>query len=303
MSQKQSVYDVIIIGGSYAGLSAAMTLGRSMREVLVIDGGKPCNRFTPHSHNFLTQDGEMPADISAKALEQVKQYDTVSFHQGLALSAHEESNGFSVEVEGGLNFFGKRLILSMGIKDLLPNLSGFKECWGKSVIHCPYCHGYEFRGQKTGIWAGLDHAYHLAMLVNNLTTELSIFVQGEGNFDEGQMEKLEKHGIQVIESELESISHNGGQITAVETANGVRIALDALYASVPFMLNSDIPKTLGCAITETGHIEVDTMQITNIPGVYACGDCTTPMRSVAKAVAGGNFAGAVANMELTAAEF
>ena len=303
MSQKQSVYDVIIIGGSYAGLSAAMALGRSMRQVLVIDSGKPCNRFTPHSHNFLTQDGEAPADISAKALEQVKQYDTVSFYHGLATSAQQESNGFNVETDLGVKFFGKRLILSEGIKDLLPDMPGFEECWGKSVIHCPYCHGYEFRGEKTGIWAGIDHAYHLAMLVKNLTTELSVFVQGEGKFGEDQMGKLRKHGIQVITSELESISHSGGQITAVETTDGARVALDALYASVPFTLSSDIPKTLGCSITESGHIEVDSMQKTNIPGVYACGDCTTPMRSVAKAVAGGNFAGAVANMELTAAEF
>ena len=152
-------YEVIIIGGSYSGLSAALALGRSLRKVLVIDGGKPCNRFTPHSQNFLTHDGRKPAEISAIAKEQVLQYKTVEFLEDVALNAEKTEQGFTVETDRG-TFQSKRLILAAGLRDILPDIPGIAECWGKSVIHCPYCHGYEFHSQKTGILANDEKAFH-----------------------------------------------------------------------------------------------------------------------------------------------
>ena len=130
-------FEVIIIGGSYAGLSAAMALGRSLRKVLVIDGGRPCNRQTPQSHNFITQDGVPPHQITAIAKEQLLQYKTVDFVHDLAVSAEKNKNGFSISTQSGNIVTAKKLIMATGIKDLIPKIKGFAECWGISMIHCP----------------------------------------------------------------------------------------------------------------------------------------------------------------------
>ncbi len=153
-------FDVLIVGGSYAGLSAAMALGRSLRQVLVMDSGQPCNRFTPHAHNFITHDGKAPADIAQQARQDVARYNTVHFHEGLAVEGRKTASGFEVKTQAGELFFGKKLLFATGIKDHLPDIEGFEACWGISMIHCPYCHGYEFRGQKTGIWANGPRAFH-----------------------------------------------------------------------------------------------------------------------------------------------
>ena len=162
-------FDVIIIGGSYAGLSSAMALGRSLRNVLIIDNGKPCNIQTPHSHNFLTQDGKTPKDISASAKKEVEKYETIKFYKGIAISGVKIENGFEITTATNDKFTAKKLIFATGIKDTMPNIKGFSECWGISIIHCPYCHGYEHRYQNTGIIANGQKAFHLASMVNNLT--------------------------------------------------------------------------------------------------------------------------------------
>lgn len=296
-------YEVIIIGGSYAGLSAAMALGRSLKSTLVIDSGKPCNRQTPHSHNFLTQDGETPKGVSTIARQQVEKYETVTFYSGIASTGEKTKNAFKIITESKDTFYSKKLIFATGIRDKMPDIPGFSECWGISVVHCPYCHGYEYRGHKTGIWANGEKAFHLASLVNNLTGELVLLTNGKADFTPEQIDKLEKHNIQVEESEVAGIEHQNGYLENVVLTNGSIIALDALYASVPFTQHSDIPVLLGCELTEPGYIHVDDVQKTTVPGIYACGDNASGMRSIAHAVSAGNVAGAVANMELTSEQF
>lgn len=296
-------FDVIIIGGSYAGLSAAMALGRSLRKVLVIDSGLPCNRQTPHSHNFLTQDGKTPAEIAAIARNQVGQYKTVEFHNGLASRGTKQGKGFLMETQDGQHFVAKKLIMASGIKDQMPDIKGFSEAWGISVIHCPYCHGYEFSGQQTGIFANGEKAIHLAGLVHNLTRKLSMFTQGKAEFNPEQLHLLEKAGIPVVEDQIAEIGHEDGYLNHVMLNNGSRIPLRALYAAIPFLQHSDIHATLGCQMTAGGHIQVDATQKTSVPGVFACGDNSSPMRSVSSAVYTGTMAGAMVNMELVGEEF
>src|SRR5689334_3705559 len=144
-------FDVIIIGGSYAGLATAMALGRALRNVLVIDGGNPCNKQTPHSHNFLTNDGKTPKEIASLAKQQVRMYSTVSFLDGFATAGLKTTSGFEVQTQAGEVFTSKKLVFATGIRDVMPSIPGFAESWGISVLHCPYCHGYEVRHQKTGI--------------------------------------------------------------------------------------------------------------------------------------------------------
>lgn len=295
-------FDVIIIGGSYAGLSAAMALGRSLRKVLIIDSGMPCNRQTPHSHNFITHDGEKPAVIAEKAKAQVLKYETVQFHEGLAVSGKKTEDGFSIATQAGEKFVGRKIIFATGLQDIMPEIKGFAECWGISVIHCPYCHGYEFRGKKTGIMANGERAFHLSGLVNNLTGNLNILTSGQAEFTEEQMEKLKVHNINVIDKKITEIVHEDGNIKEVIFEDGNKMDFDAVYAAIPFKKQVDIPVALGCELTEDEYIKVDSFQKTSVYGIFACGD-NSGMRSVANAVATGNMAGAMANSELTSEQF
>lgn len=289
-------FDVIIIGGSYAGLSAAMALGRAMRNVLVIDGAKPSNRFTPHSHNFITQDGRTPAQIAAAAKEQVLHYPTVKFMEGVVRSAGKQDGGFTVGTESG-SFSAAKLLLATGIRDVLPEIEGVRECWGKSVIHCPYCHGYEVRKQETGILADGDMAMHLAMLISNWTERLTLFTNGTASLNAGQAEQLRRRNIEIIEEAVISLVHETGYLKSIRLQSGREHQLSALYLR-PGIRHSNLPEMLGCGLSEAGYLKVDDFKRTTVAGVYAAGDNMSPMRSVAAAVAAGNAAGAFINNDL-----
>lgn len=292
-------FEVIIIGGSYAGLSAAMSLGRSLRDVLIIDAGLPCNRQTPHSHNFITQDGEKPAIISEKAKIQVLEYDTVKFHSDTAVSGKKTENGFKISTQSGQVFTAKKLVFATGINDTIPEIPGFKEAWGISIVHCPYCHGYEHRSKRTGIMANGQKAFHLASIVNNLTDNLTILTSGKPEFKTEQIEKLTHHNIEIIETGITSFDHEKGYINKVHFADGSSEQFATIYAALPFTQHSDIPEQLGCELNEFGYLKVNEFNKTNIEGIYACGDNSNMMRSIANAVYSGNLAGAMVNTELT----
>ncbi|MCA6069081.1 NAD(P)/FAD-dependent oxidoreductase [Chryseobacterium sp. RG1] len=298
----ENKFDVIIIGGSYSGLSAAMALGRSLRNVLIIDSGKPCNRQTPHSHNFITHDGKTPKEISDLAKVQVLEYETVKFHDGVLAKMEKDSEIFTIKTENGEIFTAKKLILASGIKDVMPDIAGFAECWGISVIHCPYCHGYEVKGEVTGVLSNGDIAFDFSKLVFNLTKDLTLFTNGTSALNKEQTEKFARNNIHIIEDEIEKVQHKNGNIQKIIFKNGKEISLKALYAKIGFEHNVKV-EDLGIELNENGFIKVDMMQKTNIPGVFACGDNVTMMRSVANAVAQGNFAGAVVNKELSEEEF
>jgi thioredoxin reductase len=296
-------YDVIIVGGSYSGLAAAMALGRALRKVLIIDSGEPCNRQTPHSHNFLTQDGSTPAEISALARQQVEKYDTVKFFKGLAIKGEKIGNDFMIEVENGETFTARKLIFATGIKDIMPDIPGTSDCWGISVLHCPYCHGYEVRHQKTGILANGDTGFESASLISNWTNDLTLYTNGKSTLTEQQKKKLDGHKISVSEKLIEHLEHEHGYIKNIIFKDGTKAALKALYTRFPFIQHSTIPQTLGCALTTDGYIQIDASQRTTIHGVYACGDNTTRMRTVANAVSMGTTTGLMVNREIIEEQF
>jgi thioredoxin reductase len=291
-------FDVIIVGGSYAGLSAAMALGRSLRKVLIIDGGEPCNRQTPHSHNFITHDGNTPKAIAMQAKEQVLKYDTVNFLQGKAVSANKSGSGFEVKTAAGDVFSAYKLLFATGIKDQMPAIDGFAACWGITAIHCPYCHGYEVRHEKTGVMANGEIGYEFIKLISNWTKDLTLFTNGRSTLTPEQTEKLAKHNISIIEKEITAFDHTNGYLHQVRFKDGSAMSMKAVYSKLPFVQHCDIPAQLGCALNETGYITVDNFYRTTVPGVYAAGDNTIMMRSVALATSSGNFAGALINKEL-----
>lgn len=296
-------YDIIIVGGSYSGLAAGMALGRALRKVLIIDSGNPCNKQTPHSHNFLTNDGKTPTEIARLAKQQVAEYNTVSFHDGFVTAGTKTDNGFIITVQSGETFTAKKVIFATGIKDVMPDIPGFAVCWGISVLHCPYCHGYEVRHQKTGILANGDNGFELASLISNWTKDLTLYTNGNSMLNEQQREKLQKHYINIIETEIDRLEHKNGYIQNILFKDGKKVPVKALYARLPFVQHSDIPQSLGCELTPEGYIKIDAAQKTTVAGVFACGDNTTRTRTVANAVSMGTTTGLMVNKELIEEEF
>jgi thioredoxin reductase len=296
---KPKTFDVIIIGGSYSGLAAGMALGRSVRSVLIIDSGLPCNRQTPHSHNFLTQDGKTPAEILQLARQQVAAYPTVEFLNDTAGEGTKTADGFLIKMASGKLFRAKKLIFATGIKDVLPDIPGFSDCWGITAIHCPYCHGYEVRNQKTGVLGNGDvSGYEFPVMISHWTNDLSLYTNGPATLSPEQLLKLKDLDIAVVESEIERLEHSNGYIQEIIFKNGSRAPLKALYSPRPFEQHCHIPESLGCELSEEGYIKTDPMQATTAPGVFACGDSVTRIRTVANAVAMGTTAGMMLNRQL-----
>jgi thioredoxin reductase len=296
-------FDIIILGGSYAGLSAAMALGRALRKVLLIDAGKPANRFTPYSHNFITHDGKRPDEIATLARQQVEKYSSVKQIEGFVVSAENVDREFIVALDTGAQFVSAKLIFATGIVDLMPAIPGFADCWGKSVLHCPYCHGYEVRNTKTGIIGNADYAFEFGSLISNWTKDLVILTNGISELTVEQRSRLGRHNIQIIEDKIQSLHHEHGSLSGVQFENGKSISLAAIYARPAFKQHSNLPAQLGCELTPEGYIKIDSSHRTTVPGVYACGDNVTRLRTVSNAVAMGTVAGMMANKDLVTETF
>ncbi len=296
-------FDVIIVGGSYAGLAAGMALGRALRRVLIVDSGLPCNRQTPFSHNFITQDGVPPHLIAAKARAQVERYATVEFKQGLVTEVSGTNDGFGVRLEDGAGYRAKKLVLATGVRDVLPPIPGFAACWGISVLHCPYCHGYEVRNEATGVLGNGERGFELARLISNWTQYLTLFTNGPSTLTEVQADKLRAHHIRIVETAVAELEHTKGQLQRIHFADGSAASIHALYAMPAFEQHCTIPQQLGCALTDEGYLKVDAQQRTSIPGIYAAGDSTMRLRTVANAVASGTTAGMMLNKDLISEAF
>jgi thioredoxin reductase len=296
-------FDVIIIGGSYSGLAAGMALGRAMKKVLIIDNGKPCNKQTPHSHNFLTNDGNTPAEISSAAKSQVSVYDTIRFYSGTAINVNRIHLDFLVELTTGDIFSARKLIFATGIKDLLPPIEGLTECWGISVLHCPYCHGYEIRNEKTGILGNGDQGFEFAKLISNWTKDLTLFTNGPSTLSKAQIELLAEHKIEIVEKEIRQLEHIKGHLRQIHFIDGSNFSLKALYAPTQFEQHCKIPETLGCEHTEEGYLKIDSSYETTVKGVFAIGDNSSKMRTVANAVSMGTSAGLLISKKMIVEEF
>ena len=293
-------YEVIIVGGSYAGLSAGMSLGRALRSTLIIDGGAPCNRSAPASHNFITQDGRAPADIAAAAREQVLAYDSVEFVTDHVTDITGSDGNFRLETASGARYGAKKILFATGLHDELPSIPGLAECWGISAIHCPYCHGYEVRGECTGILMNSDHALQMVRLIRNWTDEVTLFTNGPSPCPR---EDIEGSGATLVEEPVREFRHREGHLHSVVLQDGAEVPLTALYLHPHLSQKCPLPARMGCEIAENGTIRVDDFQMTTVTGVYAAGDCTTHMRSVAYATGAGNLTGAMINHALVLEHF
>ena len=227
-----------------------MALGRALKKVLIIDSGKPCNAQTPHSHNFLTQDGKTPAEIATLAKQQVEEYDTVTFFNGLASIGKKVDSGFEIQVTSRETFITNKLIFATGIKDEMPNIEGFSYCWGISMLHCPYCHGYEVRNKITGILGNGEHGNELIKLISNWTKDLTLYTNGVSTLTVEQTKKIQERNIKIVEKEIKALEHKNGYIKNILFKDGTKTKMEAMYSRNSFEQHCKIPEILGCELNE-----------------------------------------------------
>ncbi len=288
------MFDVVIVGGSFAGLSAAMQLGRARRSVCVIDAGKPRNRFAEHSHGFFGRDGAPPLTMIAEARAQVAAYPTVEFIDGVAESAKPTQDGFEVVVNGRV-LSSKKLLLAFGAHDDLPEVPGLAERWGKTVLPCPYCHGYEFGRKALAVLASGPVSFHQAQLITEWGPT-TLFTNGI-ELDAESREQLAKRNVTIEPARVESVE---GEIT-VCLADGRKLPFAALYIAAKTVMNSPIAAQLGCAFEDGPvgpFITTDAMKATSVPGVFAAGDIARMQPNATFASADGVMAGVAAHRSL-----
>ena len=289
-------YEAIVVGGSYAGLSAALQLARARRRVLVIDAGQRRNRYAHHSHGFLTQDGREGAALAADGKAQLLAYPTVTWHEGRAATALANDAGFSVTLEDGQVLQAGRLVLASGVVDTLPAVEGLAERWGSSVFPCPYCDGYELEQGSIGVLASGPMAMHHAMMLPDWGT-VTLFLNGAFEPDEAQLAALAQRGVTV---ERIAVTRIAGRAEVV-LADGRRLPMAGLFVLTQTRGASALAEQLGCAVEQgpTGpYVRTDAQKATTVAGVYCCGDAARSAPSVAFAVADGVMAGVAAHQSM-----
>ena len=284
--------DFAVIGGSYAGLSAALQLARARRQVLVVDAGVRRNRCVDEagetSHGFLTQDGRAPAEIAAVAKQQLLAYGTVQWMEGLADEAHVAADGRLAFRVGETTVSAGRLILATGVRDELPPVPGLAERWGRSVFHCPYCHGHEMNAGPIGIVASSPLAQHHGLMLADWGTP-TLFLNGAVAPDNDELAALQRRGTRVETTPIDRIEGHAD----VLLKDGRRLVMNGLFAQPRTHLASPVAQQLGCALEEgpTGpFIRVDPGQATRVTHVFACGDAARAAGNVTLAVADGAMA-------------
>jgi thioredoxin reductase len=296
MPTTTSPNDAIVIGGSYAGLSAALQLARARRRVLVIDAGLRRNRFASASHGFLGQDGRAPGDIAAEGRAQLLAYPNVRWLDGTVARAEAQGEGFGVALDGGHTEQARTLVIATGVVDELPAIEGLAERWGRGVFHCPYCHGYELDNGRIGVLAVSEMSMHHALMLPDWGST-TLFLNEAFVPDEAQRAALAARGVTVEAGAVARLVDTA----TVELRDGRRFALDGLFTMARTHIASPVAAQLGCAMDEgpTGaFIRTDAMQGTSVPGVFACGDAARAAGNVAISVGAGAMAGASAHRAL-----
>jgi thioredoxin reductase len=293
--------DVIIIGGSFAGLAAALQLGRTRRKVTVLDTGLPRNRFAGHSHGLLGHDHKPPLEILAEARQQLERYPTIRLVNARADSISGSIDNFSVLTRDGKSFGARRLILSYGVVDQMPNVPGFAENWGSSIVPCPYCDGFEVADQHWGlVWSG-PQSHNYVRLYHDWTDTLTVFADGH-EIPPNVLADLARRNITVVDGRVVEITHTEGRTATVYLDSHRNVTVDILFAHPRNKPSVSLHESLGLATVDTPFgiaVKVDERRETSIPGIYAAGDLANPlMASVTTAISQGAVAGISAQQSM-----
>ncbi|MFD5598991.1 NAD(P)/FAD-dependent oxidoreductase [Leucobacter sp. NPDC058333] len=320
-------WDAIVIGGGAAGLSAAQALGRSLRRTLVIDGGLPRNRFASHMHNVLGLDGTPPLELVARGRAEAEAYG-VEFRTGAVRTVrdgtadtHETTSagspapdratapsGFvSIELDSGETLLTRAVVVATGVTDELPEIPGLAERWGASVLHCPYCHGWEVRGQRLAVVTTSPIGLHQAKLLGQWSDNLTVFTAGlvddagVSALDAVTERGLLARGVHLVAAPVTEVAGDGAQVTAVRTADGQEYPVDAVFTGFSMVPHDSFLRDLALDRSETpmgAFISVDPMQRTSHPRIWAAGNVVSPAASVPMVMGAGTLAGAAVNAAL-----
>jgi thioredoxin reductase len=297
-------YDVIVVGAGSAGLSAALTLGRCRRRVLLADGGAPRNAPSPAVHGFLTRDGTRPARLLELGRKELAPYPTIDVRELKITKLHKLNRGFRAEGTTGQGHAWAgtthRVLLATGVEDVLPALPGFRDLWGTGVLHCPYCHGYEVRDEPLAVYGRGKAAVGLALLLTNWSKDIVVVTDGPGHLTAYGRQRLRQHSIGLRQEPVARlVGGPDGLLRCVEFEDGTYLERKALFLHAPQEQRSSLAADLGAYLTRKGAVWVDKNSQTSIAGLYAAGDTTPGQQQALLAAAAGGKAAICLNEALT----
>jgi thioredoxin reductase len=293
-----SVYDVIIVGGGPAGLSAALVLARCVRRVLIVDAGNPRNARSHGLHGYLTRDGERPSEFLRMARAEVLGYG-VEIREATVMSACPSGdNRFSVTLLDESTIETRKVLLATGVVDRLPDIEGIKELYGKSVHHCPYCDGWEHRGQAIAVYGTGSGGMSLALAMKTWSQDVVLCTGGPSKLRAREKDRLAAQAIPIYENKIRRLEGSMGELSKIVFENGESLARAALFFSTGHIQRSELPSNLGCTLTGKGAVRTTHGQRSNVKGVFVAGDATRDVQYVAMAAAEGAKAGMAINVEL-----
>ncbi|WP_141731699.1 NAD(P)/FAD-dependent oxidoreductase [Oligoflexus tunisiensis] len=290
-------YDVLIVGGGPAGLQSAQMLGRAGRTALVCDDGRPRNRPAAHMHYFPTRDGLPPEEFRRLFRSDLAHYPSLHLRDVSVTDLVPKEEGFEGVLADGSRVSARKIILADGVQDILPPIPGLSELFGKTVFHCPYCHGYEFKGKTLGIVGNGEMAFAMTGILRGLSQDLILFTQGASAFSSEQAEALARRGVPIIEETIASfLGEEDGVLIRLD--NGREIFRHGILLRPPQKPKSDLGLRLGCRINEQGFYEVDTEAQSSVANVFIAGDGMDPRQSVLTSAYTGMMAAISANHRL-----
>ncbi|WP_406323640.1 NAD(P)/FAD-dependent oxidoreductase [Streptomyces sp. NBC_01637] len=306
LTEADAVVDVVVVGGGVAGLSGALTLARSRRSVLVVDAGEPRNAPASGVHGLLSRDGIAPRELLRAGREEVIGYGG-RIVSDRVVAVRRDGERFVADTARGRSYGARRLLVTTGLVDELPDVSGLRERWGRDVLHCPYCHGWEVRDAPIGVLADGPAAVHQALLFRQLSADVTLFLHTGDDPGEEQWEQLAARGISVVDGEVAALEVSDDRLSAVRLSSGLRVPVRALVVAPRFDTRGEVLAGLGLTAVEHpmgvgSYMKSDASGFTGVAGVWVAGNVTELLGGVPAAAASGVQAAAAINADLVAAD-
>jgi thioredoxin reductase len=293
-----SILDVVIVGAGPAGLSAALILGRCRRRVVVFDAGHPRNQASHALHGYLTRDGIEPAELRRIGREQLRQYETIELISAEVTAAKRVADGFEVTVDDHRKVYSRKLLLTTGVVDHLPEIDGLLPLYGKSVFHCPYCDGWEQRDQPIAVYGRTHHGSGLALELTGWSKDLVLCTDGPADLSADEHQKLARLNIAVREERIVRLEGTDGQLERIVFASGEALERHAMFFNTGQDQHCDLAEKLGCEFTERGAVWTGEFEKTNVSGLYVAGDASRAVQLAIVAAAEGAEAAFAINKSL-----